>query len=43
MYCPVTMTANEFVAAAALVGVNPITARRQYGEVRSMQRELGEL
>lgn len=42
MYCPRTMTANEFVAAAVSVGINPGTARNRYSEVRRWQQELGE-
>lgn len=42
IYCPKTMTADEFAEAAARCGVHPGTARNFYSEVRRWQRELGE-
>jgi len=43
MYCPLRMTAKEFVEAAALAKVHPSTARIQFNRVRKEQRELGEI
>ena len=42
MYCPRTLTSNEFVAAAVSVGVNAGTARNRFSEVRRQQIEDGE-
>lgn len=43
MYCPKTLTSNEFVKAAVQCGINPGTARNRFSEVRRWQKELGEI
>ncbi|MBR0848803.1 hypothetical protein JQ543_13705 [Bradyrhizobium diazoefficiens] len=43
MYCPLVMTASEFVRACETLGIHPGSARNRYNEVRKWQREIGEI
>jgi hypothetical protein len=43
MYCPLTMSPGEWVAACASNGIKANTARNRLSEVRRWQSELGEV
>jgi|KBSMisStaDraftv2_1062788.scaffolds.fasta_scaffold16615_7 uncharacterized protein YecA (UPF0149 family) len=43
MYCPKVMTPREWVAACVANNVKENTARNRLNEVRTWQKELGEI